>query len=138
MPNWQPHLIRWSREVVGRDFVLGETDCAMLALAALRVLYGRTPDCGCVPSYRTERERLLAHRETGGIATKVLDVAESITDRLHARSGDLVTFERDDRYGGVGVVVDGDFVTSAAERGVYRAPLAALEEASGVTFWRTA
>jgi hypothetical protein len=40
LPDWEPRLNRWASELIGAPFVLGKTNCSMLAARAIDTMYG--------------------------------------------------------------------------------------------------
>lgn len=127
--GWTLRLVEWGREVEGREFAWGETDCASLVAGALEALYEEPPVDASLAEYSSREEALRRHAETGGVEAVLREAGAEEVGLNFARDGDvLLGLPRDGELPGAAVVVEATYLVASEEEGVVRRPLRALRK----------
>lgn len=88
--NWDVSIVQFAKEVVGKPFVWGETDCASLLYRVYEIMHGQKPDV--VLRYTTAKGALSAHQRTGGTEKVVRDLGALDIERP-AKYGDIIFYK---------------------------------------------
>lgn len=137
--NWDVRLVEWQGRVLGEPFEWGRTDCASLVVGALEAMYDELPLEGPVPEYEGERDAVLAHKATGGVAEALAEGGADRVDLNFARQGDvLIGLPEQGGLPGAAVVVESSYVMASEDLGVLRRPLRGLreEDPDDLEVWR--
>lgn len=103
--NWRSALVAFADEVTGRPFVWGETDCAMLAMRTLAVLFGFDV-LAHIPRWHDARSALRVWNEVGPVAKVLSTLSAPQSDVNFIRAGDIaVLHEPQENIGGEMVLV---------------------------------
>lgn len=123
--HWQRRLVEWSEQKVGREYAIGVTDCATLALEAIAVLCSSAPAPSAPSTVSTLRELVewvKAEQDShgsvgGGFEARGLVAAGGMT---YAQPGDVVVWEATDEVPlpMIGVVVGAHLMLSSDVDGV--------------------
>lgn len=130
-------VIGWARNILGRPFAWGETDCALIALQAIECFTGRD----CVADYRgrwTSEAEALAHFRTE-LPSQVLASMGAVEVRpSQAVIGDVITVPVGDWPEQLHVILGRFSLCASPDRGVHLLPTRLFTEWPGARLWRLA
>lgn len=135
LANWDTHLVSFARDVVGREFEWGVTDCATLVRRGLIEMLGRDVLKGHHRVWKTRRGALMASRVKPQDALKASG-AERVGNKF-AWSGDVAVGRRVDDHGMIRVALllpTRKALTSTPDLGVIIVDRLSLTK--GTRFWR--
>jgi len=130
-------VILWAREVIGKPFVWGETDCAMVALEGLSRLTGEDY-AGRYRGMWDSREAALTHYETELPSDALKSFGAEQVLGTFAVLGDVVTVPADPWPEQMHFVLGAKSLCSDESSGVRLIPTRVLTAIDGAAVWRVA
>jgi len=117
--NWDGRLVAWAKEMVGRPFVWGETDCITLAIEAIEIIHPGQIKFD-LPFWDSKKTAIVAIKKINGFSAYMeKHGAVKIESELLARAGDLLVAPSVDSIEGCQVVIGGKIISSRPDEGVH-------------------
>lgn len=140
--NWDVAVALMARNLVGRPFVWGETDCGTLCRLTLDALYGPgTAEGWLGQAWKSARGAARAWRRLGGPEDVLERLGAAEVHPDYASTGDIVVLPGQDPEGlpSLAVIVGPKCVRANRELGVVAEPAGVLRRAPttrGIQVWR--
>lgn len=133
----EQNVIIWARGMLGREFVWGETDCAMVALGGLSVLAGQDYAAPYRGKWSTEDEAL-AHYATELPSGVLAALGAERVAATFAVLGDVITVPVGKWPEQMHFVLGSKSLSSSPLDGVHLLPTRYLTDQPGADVWRVA
>lgn len=125
--NWLNKLVAWERDMLGRPFEWGATDCGSLVRDMCSVIYGDDV-FERAPSYTTRIGALRALSKTGGVEQAVRDIGATEVSINFIQDSDIVIMDDPDhRYHNSYIYINGYLLVAEEASDIYRVKLHDLD-----------
>lgn len=116
-PNWDLRLRRWAKEMLGKEYKWGKTDCASLVVDGVNTMY--EDDVLPLQTYKDRQEAMRTLSTIGNVHDEFLDVGGEI-QRSYVTCGDVFVGESLSDEIFLALVLRNELITSHENSGVFR------------------
>lgn len=132
--NWDVHLVRRARELVGEPYTWGATDCGSIVIEALGTVYGSSP-LGDL-AWDGPRSAQDALDALGGVQGALERLTARQVPLSFAQTSDVLVVPSGEHLARLHVIVVGQALTSTPKSGVVLWKLADLDLPDDAMLWR--